>query len=497
MTLVSRALIAFACALAAGAAAAQAPRSALPDRRLDPPPLPAPIADGAVALTPVDGPAPEAPRGVALSMRLNAVAFRGVNPDGDGARLLEAPGFREAVDAARGEIVDFPRIEGLRRSLNEALVSGGFISSSVRLAEIDLDQGLDIFDVAVGRLTALNVVGEGVAAGADARDLGDLSADYIRARLATDSEVFSLPETEEALRVLIRDRNVERVTAAVRPGAAPGETVLEVETAARRPYDLAATIANDTPDGIGEETLTLSGAARNIATSGDQLAFEARLSEGRRAIALEADAPLWPGGPAPFLAFEHARAEFVVGDFAALDVESRFTRFGFGLRLPLLETSSRRLTSVLAFDLKRTRSTLLDEPFSFSAGVQNGRTRLSVLSLAQEFVDIAEDRTLALRAEANLGLPILSATRNPGDAPDGEFFTLVGQMQVAQRLAPEVTLIGRVQGQYASRALLPIEQVAIGGRETVRGFGESALTGDEALTGSLEARIALFDAPAP
>ena len=167
------------------------------------------------------------------------------------------------------------------------------------------------------------------------------------------------------------------------------------------------------------------------------------------------------------------------------------------MRIPLIETSAQRLTTVLGLDLKRTRSSLLDEPFSFSAGVQDGETNVTVLSIAQEFVDLRETRTLALRAAANFGLPIFNATENPSPAPDGGFVSFIGQGQVAQRLASGLTLVGRVQGQIATKPLLPVEQVAVGGRDTVRGYGESALIGDEAIVGSVEARIALFDGAAP
>ncbi|MEM8755782.1 MAG: ShlB/FhaC/HecB family hemolysin secretion/activation protein, partial [Pseudomonadota bacterium] len=381
----------------------------------------------------------------------------------------------------------------------EALVAEGYVSSGFRLREVDLQAGSATYELIEGRLVDVLVRGDGVADGA--RGIGELDPAYVAARLAPEPGAFDVDATQEALRVLLRDRNIERVDAAIRPGAAPGEAVLDVDATARRPYDFAFTFANDTPAEIGEATGRVAFAARNIAAAGDELRGEAELTEGRRRIVAEFETPTRPGGPAPFVAVEAARSEFVSGPLSdPIDARSDFLRFAAGVRLPLIETSRRSLTTVVAFDWKRTKSFAGGIGVTFGSGSEGGVTRTSVLSLGQEFVDLGEDRTIAIRATANLGLPILGATPNTAENPsgqDGEFFSFIAQAQAAQRLTPEVTLIARAQGQLASEALLPVEQVAIGGRETVRGFPEAAANGDDALVGSLEGRIAAFDLPVP
>lgn len=495
-----------ACVFSASGAAAQtAPRSALPDQRLDAPVPPPPAAPPAAAVrrAPQGGPAPAPVVDIRLDLREVIITPAD-------APLAAVPGVAEAVEAAVAGAarrpLDLPALEALRRRMTEALVAEGYVSSGFRLREVNLDEGTVTFRLVEGRIAEILVGGEGIAAGPE-RPIGALGADYVRARLAPSDDAFDRPfdidETQEALRILLRDRTIERVDAAIRPGAAPGEAVLDLDVAPRRPYDLAFTFANDTPAGIGELTGRAVGSARNLFLSGDELRAEVELSEGRRRAILEGDAPLWPGGPSPFFVAEAARSIFVDGALQDIDARSDFLRAGFGLRVPLVETSRRRLTTVLAFDWKRTESSVLGEPTSFSPGPIDGVAKTSVLSFSQEFVDLGDDRTLAIRATANLGLPILGATpdrddpTDGSDNPDGVFWSLIAQAQAAQRLAPELTLIARVQGQYASEGLLPVEQVAIGGRETVRGFGEASAAGDDALVGSLEARIAAFDLAIP
>jgi len=213
---------------------------------------------------------------------------------------------------------------------------------------------------------------------------------------------------------------------------------------------------------------------------------------------VEGDIPIWPGGPAPFLAAEYAVSDFVQRPGNIDEFSTSFLRFGAGVRVPLIETSREQLTSIIALDWKRTQSRFIGGGFAFSPGVEeDGSSQTAVFSIAQEYVNLAENSTLAVRGAVNIGLPILGATQNGAGVPDGEFVSVVAQAQAALRLAPELTMIARLQGQWASGALLPVEQVAIGGRETVRGFGEASISGDRALVGALEARVAAFDLAIP
>lgn len=475
--------------LVAGATLAQtAPRSEQPGARLDPPDLPPEPASPDFSRSSTGAPAPAAQGNVDVRFLLKRVALTPAD-----APLATTDGLSAAIQAYLGATTDLAALEGLRRRLTEVLVEAGYVSSGVRLAEVDLDAGVATYRIIEGRVSETRIAGEGISE----RDLGDITPDYVEGRLALPGGAFNFETAEERLRILLRDRSIARVDAAVRPGAGPGDTVLDLNVTRKRPYDFSLTLANDTPNGIGEETLRLNGAFRGLVTSGDELRAELEISEGRRSIILDGDAPLWPGGPAPFFAFEYAQSEFVDAPLSTLDLENTFLRIGGGLRVPVFETSRRSLTGVLGFDYKRTKSSLLGQGFSFSPGVENGVAKTAVISLAGEFVDLGDDRTIALRAAANLGVSAFGATQNAGGVPDGRFTSLVAQAQVAQRLTPDLTLIARAQGQIASDALLPLEQVAIGGRETVRGFSEAVVSGDDGLVGSLEARISLADLPVP
>lgn len=302
--------------IAAGAAAQTAPRSAEPDARFAP--LDAPLPGGRPAIlspAPAGSPPQAAPAGIDVSMILREIVIRP-----GGAALAATPGIGAAMDAFRGREVGLAELERLRRRMTEALVSAGYVSSGALLREIDLDAGAAVFELVEGRLTGVAVAGDGVADGP--RAPLEITADYVRGRLAFPAGPFNLNEAEERLRILLRDRAIARVDAEIRPGAAPGDTALAIEATRARPYDLSVAFANDTPDGIGEETARLNAALRNVLTSGDELRAEAELSEGRRRAIVEGDAPLHPGGPAPFFTAEYSTSAFVTRPLGDLDVEN-------------------------------------------------------------------------------------------------------------------------------------------------------------------------------
>ena len=66
----------------------------------------------------------------------------------------------------------------------------------------------------------------------------------------------------------------------------------------------------------------------------------------------------------------------------------------------------------------------------------------------------------------------------------------MGQAQWARRLGVlDTELIARTDLQLAKEALLPLEQIAVGGRFSVRGYRENQLVRDNGWLASVEARI--------
>jgi hemolysin activation/secretion protein len=81
--------------------------------------------------------------------------------------------------------------------------------------------------------------------------------------------------------------------------------------------------------------------------------------------------------------------------------------------------------------------------------------------------------------------------RNP-IGQDEHFFVWLGQFQYARRLAAwDLQTILRLDLQLSNDPLLPLEQIAVGGRFSVRGYRENQLVRDNGLIFSLETRVPL------
>ena len=136
---------------------------------------------------------------------------------------------------------------------------------------------------------------------------------------------------------------------------------------------------------------------------------------------------------------------------------------------------------------------------SAEAGSVNGTTNVTALRFYQDFLDRDADHALALRSTFSFGLPILGDTAPAvgHGMPSGEFFTWLGQAQYVRRVYRDWDLVLRSNLQLADRPLFPIEQFALGGIDTVRGYREYLTVTDDAFSGTVEMRFPVAKWPIP
>ena len=134
--------------------------------------------------------------------------------------------------------------------------------------------------------------------------------------------------------------------------------------------------------------------------------------------------------------------------------------------------------------------------FNVFPGFQNGAATVSALRFAQDWTHRTLDTVLAVRSRFSVGLDVLSATINANpDTPDGQFFSWLGQAQAIKQFGEELLgmqLLGRMDLQLTNSPLFPLEQVALGGRYTVRGYREVTILRDNSFIASVEPRFPLL-----
>src|SRR6185437_14688371 len=139
-------------------------------------------------------------------------------------------------------------------------------------------------------------------------------------------------------------------------------------------------------------------------------------------------------------------------------------------------------------------SFLLGTPFPFTFGADaNGKTNVTALRFYQSWLDRDSEHALALRSTFSFGLHALGSTVIPSapglPAASSKFFSWLGQAQYVHRVFEDWEVVVRGDVQVSNHPLFPIEQFALGGIDTVRGYGQYLTVTDNAVFASGELRI--------
>jgi hemolysin activation/secretion protein len=194
------------------------------------------------------------------------------------------------------------------------------------------------------------------------------------------------------------------------------------------------------------------------------------------------------------LRYQRNDSSVVEARFEPLDIDSQSEIYTITLRQPFYRTLQQEFALTLSGEHLRSKTTFFQgEPFPFSPGTPDGEAIDTAVRLTAEWLDRTPNQVLAVRSRFSLGVDALGATiHDNADIPDGRFFAWLGQFQWARRVGTrDIQLFFRLDVQLTSEPLLPLEQIAVGGRFSVRGYQENTLVRDNGLIGSLEAHLPL------
>lgn len=475
--------------LLAGPAFAQGGAAPLEQRRLPDLPAPTPAPPDRPVLPRPEVPPLQAPDDGAARFVLKDAVFVG-------ATVFDDARLKTEIAAFIGRPVSIVGLEQARRRLTRLYVSEGYVNSGVLIPEQDIVDGVVRFEVVEGRLTEIDVRGEGV--GAKTGPFGDLHPDYVVARIGADDDApLKVDRLEERFRILLQDPMVEQLNGALVPGRALGEAALQLEVVRAKPLSVFLRIDNHDPESTGEAAVSTGFTLRNSFGFADSATMSFEASEGRQAALASFVIPVSSDGVRLLADGEIAQTAVVEEPFDLLDIESQYFRARIAAAWDVWRTSIETFTLEIAGESKTSRTTLLGAPFSFSAGADNGVSRTTALRFAQQYIFRGAESAVSLRSTFSLGLDALGATDNDGGGPDGQFGSWLGQAFATHRFEEGFSLTARATAQAAFDRLLSIEQVALGGAGSVRGYEESAVTEDAVGYVTLSATSPVIEAPIP
>ena len=473
----AQALVPFLVLLLVPPAAAQQPAPVPPlpgrDRPAAPAPQPAP-GGPRLALPPPEAGTPLPPIDPRPLFTLTAVRFTG-NTALTTAEL-------EAVAAPfLGRPAGSETLEALRQAVTRAYLARGYVNSGAVLPDQEVAGGVVALHVVEGRLDEIAVTGT-----------RRLPQDYVRDRVARAAGTpFDVNALQSGFQLLLQDPLVARLDGRLSPGPEPGTARLDLHVEEKGPVGIVAGIENSRSPATGALLLSGGVTARNLLGLAELLTVSAGRTEGGPDYGASASLPLSPAGTRLTLSAERSSSAIVETALEELDVRSTFRQASIGVRHPLLRSADRELGVGLSLSRRRNETFIFrDRPFSFAPGAVDGRSDVTVLRLAQDYVDRGQVRSLAARATVSVGLDALGATVG-GGGPDGRFTSLLLQGEYARSLGGEVTLVARADAQYAFDRLLTLEQFGIGGIDSVRGYRQNRFVRDNGLLASAELRVPL------
>jgi len=384
-------------------------------------------------------------------------------------------------------------LEQLRYQLTLFYVDKGYISSGAVIEKQSFKDGILHIKIVEGKLTDVKVSGNGW-----------LREEYIQDRLKGDTdEPLNTKDLQERYTRLLNDPLIDRLNGTLLPGLKPGDAVLDLKVTRKRNYGLTLSADNFAPPSIGGYAGRIDTWVSNLSGFGEILNFSFNEMGGAQNYIAGVDVPLNSAGTRFAFHYSNVNTVLVEAPFAQLDIKSNIINYDAQFMHPFylppnFLPGNQILTVGFNFNIRQNYTTLSGQPLD-RPGSNNGQDSETVVRLWQDYVYQSPSGALALdlRSTESVGLDIFGANKTT-QVGDGRFFDWLLQIGSRYTLSPNMLLPNggyiAVNGalQLADDQLLPLEQLAIGGFSTVKGYRQNYLVRDEGFYTALEFHYSVF-----
>jgi hemolysin activation/secretion protein len=385
-------------------------------------------------------------------------------------------------------------LEVLRVALTQFYIDRGYVTSGAIIPDQTVTEGIITLRIVEGRLGRIEVEGKEPGSRPEW-----FIPSYIEDRIALGAgPPVNINALQERLQLLQQTPGITRLNAELRPGVTRGESVLNVKVAEDFPVKAWAEFNNHLSPSVGSEHGLLTVAHQSFTGRGDIMSVQYGRSHGiDPQLTARYLLPLTARNTTAMV--EYRKNDFRVVDpaFEALDIRSESEVLGITLRHPFYKTLSQEFALALTGEYLTNKLFLLGEPTDlFTPGSRGGRSTVSALRFSQEWVKRSPIQVIAAFSRVSIGLDVLGASGKDVTIPasaDSRFVSWLARAQWARRFDPwRLQFIARLDAQLANTHLFPLEQIAVGGRYSVRGYRENTLVRDNAVLASLEGRFAVW-----
>jgi hemolysin activation/secretion protein len=454
-------------------------RPTIPEPPTKPTPLPA---DEDLLQTPPPTP-PTAPQTPEIPQTIVIKQFEFI-----GNTAFSNEKLAKATQQFIGKSVTFTELLQVEAIISRLYTNAGYINSG---AVIPADQSFPKVQAVVkvqiveGGLEEIQVTGT-----------RRLSPAYIKNRLAIATRTpLNRDRLLQAIQLLQLDPLIQNISAELSAGTSPELSRLKVTVKEADSLKGEIFVDNSRAPSVGSIRRGLRLSEGNLLGFGDKLKATYSNSDGSNSYDISYTIPINPQNGTLQLGYGATNTQVIEPPFDRLDILGDSQSLELSLRQPLLQTPRQEFALGLTFSQQQSKTSLLGLNFPISPGADdNGRTRISALRFFQEWTTRNPTEVFALRSQFNLGIGAFNATIN-NEPPDSRFFSWRGQGQYVRLLAPETLLLVRSDLQLTTSQLVPLEQFAIGGLGSARGYRQDLLLTDNGAFLSAEVQLPILRVP--
>jgi hemolysin activation/secretion protein len=379
-----------------------------------------------------------------------------------------------------------------RTAITELYFKKGYITSGAYIPLQTMESGVVRIQVVEGTLEDIQVTGT-----------RRLRRNYIRSRLNRATEPpLNRERLLEALQLLQLNPLIQNLSAELTAGTRQGASILQLKIQEAQTFSSQIVLDNRRSPSVGSFRRRLQVNEANLLGFGDSLSLAYTNTDGSNAFDASYTFPLNSRNGTLSFYYGTTSSDIIEPGFNFLDIQSASRYYELIFRQPVIQTPTQEFA--LGFIASRRESDISSRLFQPDIGLppnelspgadEEGRTRVSALRFFQEWTSRNSREVIAARSQFNIGLGALNATIN-SNPPDSRFFSWQGQAQWVRLLARDTLLLLRADIQMASRTLLPIEQIGLGGLDSVRGYRQDFLLTDNGAFASAEVQVPVLRVP--
>jgi hemolysin activation/secretion protein len=389
--------------------------------------------------------------------------------------------------------LDFAQLLQVSSEITQLYVKNGYINSGAYLP------GNQSFD-AQGGTIEIKVI-EGRAEDIVVTGTQRLDPNYIKSRIALGAgNVLKIDRLIESLQLLQLDPLIKTISTELVSGQQPGTSIVQLKITETPNWQTTLNIANNRTPSVGEVQVTVSATQNNLTGAGDGVGVIYGKSEGSNVLDLNYILPLNPRNGTLRVQYSNSTSKVIESPFDRLDISSAGQDVGVTYRQPIVQTPAQEFALGVTLNRRETNTgylaSVIGERLAYpTPGADDrGLTKVTAARFFQDYTVKDTKQVFALRSQLSLGINALGANIS-ASSPDSKFLTWRGQAQYVQSLAPNSIFLAKLETQLADRPLLALEQIGLGGQDTVRGYRQDLLLADNGVVASAEVRLPIFAAP--